>query len=255
MTLVDTHAHLDMAELAADLPGVLERALSAGVARIVTIGTDADSSRAAVELAQAHEMVYAAVGLHPHEARLWTQDLGRELLELSASPKVVAWGEIGLDFHYLHSPREAQEAAFRAQIRLARGRGLPLVIHVREAHPEALRLIEEEGYGRGVFHCFSGDVPVAERVLALGFHISLAGPLTFKNAVKPVKVAQAVPLSRLLVETDAPYLSPVPFRGRRNEPAYVVHTAARLAEVKGVEPEEVARVTTAGAQALFGLGL
>lgn len=255
MMLVDTHAHLDMAELAGDLAGVLERARQAGVARIITIGTDLASSRAAVALAAAHEELYATVGLHPHDARLWTEGLGTELLRLAASPKVVAWGEVGLDFHYMNSPREAQEAAFRAQVRLAALLGLPLSIHVREAHPEALAILEEEGYCRGVFHCFSGGAEVARRVLALGFHLSLAGPLTFKNARKPVEVAQAVPLDRLLVETDAPYLSPVPHRGKRNEPAHVVFTAARLAEIKGVEPDEVARATTATANALFGLGL
>ncbi len=253
--LVDTHAHLDMAALAADLAGVLERAEAAGVGRIVTIGTDPDSSRAAARLSAAHQPVFYSVGLHPHEARFWSEEVAAELLVAARGPKLVAWGEVGLDFHYLHSPREDQERALREQIRLAAGRGLPLILHVREAHEEALRILEEEGAGRGVFHCFSGDERIAERALELGFYIALAGPLTFKSAGKLVRVAETVPLERLLVETDAPYLAPVPHRGRRNEPSFVVHTAARLAELKGLSPEEVAQATTANARALFGLGL
>jgi TatD DNase family protein len=250
-----------MAELAADLPGVLARAQAAGVARIITIGTDLASARAAVGIAAAHPEVFCALGLHPHDARLWTEALGEEMLALSIGkgapldPKVVAWGEVGFDFHYMHSTREAQEAAFRAQVRLAGGRALPLVLHVREAHEEALRVISEEGANRGVFHCFSGDESVAERALDLGFHISLAGPLTFKKAAGLLRVAEMVPLERLMVETDAPYLAPMPHRGKRNEPAYVVHTAMRLAEVKGLALEEVASITTANANTLFGLGL
>jgi TatD DNase family protein len=252
--LVDTHAHLDMAELAGDLEGVLGRARDAGVSRIVTIGTDEASSRAAVSLAAGREPVFCAVGLHPHEASRWSAGLAAELLSLAASPKVVAWGEVGLDFYRMHSPRPAQERAFREQIGLAAQRGLPLIVHVRDAHEEALAILAQEGASRGVFHCFSGNERLAERVLELGFYISLAGPLTFKNASKPVRVAERVPLGRLLVETDCPYLAPVPHRGRRNEPAYLVHTAARLAEIKGVEVAEVARATTRNAKNLFGLG-
>jgi len=251
--LIDTHAHLDMKELAADLAAVLERARAAGVARIITIGTDSASSRAAVALAEGHSQLYCSVGLHPHDARLFTEALGEELVRLAASPKVVGWGEIGLDYHYLYSPIDAQQAAFRVQVRLAAECLLPLILHVREAHEDALRILAEEGWHRGVFHCFSGDVAVAERALALGYYISLAGPLTFKNAGLLADVAKHVPLTRLMVETDCPYLAPVPHRGRRNEPAYVIHTAARLAELKGLELAEVARATTENANLLFGL--
>ncbi|MFH0809322.1 MAG: TatD family hydrolase [Pseudomonadota bacterium] len=251
--LVDTHAHLDMPGLMEDVAGVLERARAAGVERVITIGTDLESSRAAADIAARHRTVHCSVGLHPHEARFWNAELAAGLRRLAATqPKVVGWGETGLDFHYPHSPPEAQERAFREQIRLAAECGLPLMLHVREAHQEALRILAEEGAGRGVLHCFSGGVAVAERVLDMGFYISLAGPLTFgKKATELAEVARVVPLERLLVETDSPYLAPVPYRGKPNEPAYVVHTAARLAELKGLDPAEVARATTGNARALF----
>lgn len=253
--LVDTHAHLDMKEYDPDREAVVLRAREAGVSRIVSISTDAASARETVRLAGKFEGVFASVGVHPHDAgKIRPGDL-EDILTLAAHQKVVAWGEIGLDYHYDHSPRDVQREMFRQQAGLARKAGLPLIIHTREADADTLAVLREEKAGElgGVFHCFSGDENLARASLDMGFHISFSGIITFKKADVLRDVARLVPPDRLLVETDAPFLAPVPFRGKRNEPMHVSIVAARLAEVRGLPPEEIARITTENAAKLFRL--
>lgn len=254
MPLFDTHAHLHFPDLAADLEAVLDRARGAGVSAIVTVGTDRDTNPAAVQLAEKLPGVYAAVGIHPHdaaEARDADFDAIRALADRST--KVVALGEMGLDFFRNLSPRDVQARVFRRQLALARELGKPVIVHCRDAHEETLAVLAEERVGEvgGVMHCFSADVPVAKRCLDLGLLISLAGPVTYKNARALPEVARLVPEDRLVVETDCPYLPPEPHRGRRNEPAYVRLTAARIAELRGVDPEALASAMTRNAARLF----
>lgn len=256
-TLVDTHAHLDDPRFAGEQDAVVARALAAGVARIVTVGADLATSRAAVALARRHAGVYAAVGVHPHEAKTLDQAGLAELRALAGEAKVVAIGEIGLDFHYDHSPREAQAWAFRAQLELARELGLPVVVHDREAHAETMAALREwarsgPGARRGVLHCFSGDEAMAREAIDLGFTISFAGPLTFAKSTQLRRLAATLPLESVVVETDCPYLAPEPLRGRRNEPANVRFVAAKLAEARGLDLPAVARATTRNAERLFG---
>jgi len=261
--LVDTHAHLDDRAFAADREAVIARAVAAGVSRILTVGVDLPSSRAAVALAEKHPAVYAAVGLHPHDARKWNEATVRELRGLAQHPRVVAIGETGLDFYRNLSPREAQIAAFRAQLALAGEVGLPVIIHDREAHGEVMAILRQwvervrspgpavPPPARGVLHAFSGDLALAEAASNLGFCIALGGPLTFAHARRTVEVARQLPLDRLLLETDCPYLTPEPFRGRRNEPAYVRYVAERLAQIRAQPVEVVAKASTQNALALF----
>lgn len=256
--LFDTHAHLHFPELAADLDAVLERARAAGVVGMVTIGTDRETNPAAVALAERLDDVHATVGIHPHDAaRATVADF--EAMERLAreSPKVVALGEMGLDFFRNLSPRDVQEAVFRRQLALARRLHKPVVIHCRDAHPETLAILAEEGVGEvgGVMHCFSADVEVAGRCLDLGLSISLAGPVTYKNARALPEVARFVPADRLVVETDCPFLPPHPHRGQRNEPAWVAITAARVAELRGVTPAALGETTTENARRLFRIHL
>lgn len=248
--LVDTHAHLDML---GDLDGALARMRGAGVERAVTIGVDLETSEWAVRAAAERPEVAATIGLHPHDARDWSDALGARLEELAGDPLVVGVGETGLDYHYDNSPRPDQLRAFRAQIGIAKRWGKALVIHCREAWDDLLRVLEEEGPPeRLVFHCWSGGVGSARRALEMGGVISFSGTLTFKNAPKLRAVAEAAPLDRLVVETDAPFLAPVPHRGEPNEPAYVRLVAEKVAEVKGVPFEEVAAATSRTAGRLFG---
>lgn len=256
--LVDSHAHLDMPHFDADRDAVIARARQAGVMAILTLGVDGESSQRAVMLAQQYEGVYAAVGIHPHEAKHATPEMYKTLVALArerVAHRIIAWGEIGLDYHYQHSPPEVQRREFRRQIRLARELDLPVCIHSREAHDDVLTILEEE-MARDVgvvMHCFSGDEAVARRCLDLGFLISFAGPVTFQNARELPAVVPLVPNDRLLIETDAPYLSPHPWRGRehRNEPARVAAIAARVAELKGIDVEAVGQAATRNFQALF----
>ncbi|MGH9803899.1 MAG: TatD family hydrolase [Candidatus Acidiferrales bacterium] len=256
MAFTDSHAHLDDARFAADLPAVLERARAGGVERILTIsgGTNAEELSRAVRLAESHPHLWAAVGLHPHEARHLSDDLLAALETLARSPRVVAWGEIGLDYHYDHSPREVQREAFRRQLQSARALRLPVIIHCREAWDDCLKLLEVEwassGLG-GILHCFTGDTAAARRALDWGFLISFAGNVTFPRALNLHTVAREIPLDHLLVETDAPYLAPQPVRGKRNEPAYVVETAAALGRLHGVSGEEMGARTTENFLRLF----
>ena len=257
---VDSHAHIDGEEFDADRDEVVARAREAGVRAILNVGTGdphAGNFERAVAAAEKYEGVHAAVGVHPHDAKLYDGAAERLLLEFVGSGRVVALGEIGLDYHYDNSPREAQREVFARQLRLARERGLPVIIHSRDADDDTLEILrsEYEGAGRGgVMHCFGGGPALAEGALALGFYISFAGNVTFKKADALREVARAVPLDRLLVETDCPYLAPVPHRGRRNEPAYVAETARFLAGLRGVGHEEVGRATSENFSRLFGVG-
>jgi len=259
--LIDTHTHLHDAKFDADRDAVIQRMREAGVVAAVTIGTDLPASRAAVELASRHPDIWASVGVDPHEAAGFTADTLAALRELAQSPHVVAIGEIGLDYYWDKAPRPVQARVFEQQLALALELELPVVIHNREAHADTLRMLRDWASDHpwrgqrplGVLHCFSGDVTMALEAAELGFLISLAGPVTFKNAKKPVAVAREVPLDALVVETDAPYLSPHPHRGQRNEPARVRLVAAHIAEIRDLSFTAVAQATTANARRLFGL--
>ncbi|HIC92753.1 MAG TPA: TatD family deoxyribonuclease, partial [Anaerolineae bacterium] len=211
MELTDTHAHLDFPQFDGDREEVIERALAAGVRRIINVGADLASSRRAVALAEAHPPIYAAVGVHPHDAKTLTDEALAELLGLARHPKVVAIGEIGLDFYRDLSPREAQRQAFERQLALARELGLPVIVHDRNAHAEVMDVLRRRGL-RGVLHCFSGDLEMARQAIEMGFYISVAGPATFKNAKRLPEIVRQLPLERLLIETDCPYLAPHPHR-------------------------------------------
>jgi TatD DNase family protein len=248
--LIDSHCHPYMADFDGDRSAVLDRARRAGVSALVAVGYDLASSRQAVAMAEAHPDVHACVAIHPHHAAEATPAALEELRGLAGGPRVVAVGETGLDFYRDLAPRELQAAAFRAQLRLARELRLPVVIHDRDAHPEVMELLAEEGDGLPavVLHCFSGDRAMAEAAWRRGYYTSLAGPLTYKNAHALREIARAAPGDRLLIETDAPYLPPEPFRGRRNEPAYLRRVAETLAGVRGTELAEAARLTTENAR-------
>ena len=249
---VDVHLHLTDPAFAGEEDEVLERAWAAGVRWVVTCGTDLADSVGAVELARRYPgRVWATVGVHPHQAKSWALETEAELEELAADPHVVAIGEIGLDFHYDFSPRDVQEEVFRRQLRLARRLGLPVVIHSREAAAETLAAVREEGPVEGLLHCFSGDAAFAREVLELGLFISVGGMLTFKKMETLRQVVAAAPRERICLETDAPYLAPVPHRGKRNEPAWVAESGKALAALWGAGVDETAEMTTANAHRLF----
>ena len=254
--LIDTHAHLDSGQFAADRDAVIARAAEAAISHILTIGCDIASSQASVEIAAAHPSVYAAVGIHPHDAGEADVAGLEELRRLAAEPKVVAIGEIGLDFYRDRSPREVQRQTFCQQIRLAREVGLPVIVHDREAHAEVLQILREERASEvgGVLHCFSGDLAMARACIELDFYISFPGTITYPKNEAAHDVVRAIPIDQMLVETDCPYLAPQAYRGRRNEPAYVRHTAEAIAKIKGLSIEDVARITTLNAFNLFGIG-
>jgi TatD DNase family protein len=252
--LIDTHCHLDFPDLAADIDGVLARAKTAGVARMITISTHVQRYEAYRAIAEKHDNVFFTVGTHPHYADQELDVTAETLVNLSRHPKCVGIGEAGLDYHYDKSPREAQAQGLRTHIEAARETRLPLVIHARAADNDMIRILEDEtakGAFPAVLHCFSSGPELARCGLALGFYLSMSGILTFKTSEELRIIASAAPLDRLLVETDAPYLAPVPHRGKRNEPAFTRHTAERLAEVKGVSMEQLARATTENAERLF----
>ena len=250
--LVDSHCHLDFPDFAAERDAVIARAQTAGVGAFVTISTRLDAFPGVRAIAEAHDNIWCSVGAHPHEAADHAELLADRLVEFAAHPRVVGIGETGLDFHYDLSPRDLQERVFRTHIAAARRTGLPLIIHAREADDAIGDILEEARPGAGVLHCFSSGRRLAERAMALGFYISISGIVTFKNAGELREIVRDVPLDRLLVETDAPYLAPVPYRGRRNEPAYVAATAAFVAGLKGVTPDDLAAVTTDNFFRLFG---
>ena len=257
MTLFDTHAHLDDARFAADLPAVLTRAAAAGVARIVTIGIDRATSEASVALARTHPQLAAAVAIQPNQAAEAGPDDFARIAELAADPLVVAVGETGLDRYWDRAPFELQEEFFVRHLALARRLGKPVVIHCRQAEADVVRVLTADfaanGPVPGVMHSFSGDAATAAACLGLGLHVSFAGMVTYKTAEPLRAVAATVPLDKLLVETDSPYLSPEPVRGKRNEPANVAHTLRRLAAVRGEDADVLAAATTANARRLFGV--
>jgi TatD DNase family protein len=253
--MIDSHAHLEMEEFDDDRDAVLGRAVAAGLTAIVTVGTTIPDCEKAVELARLHPLVYAAVGIHPHEVKGIEAGTYDVLRVLAQQEKVVAIGEIGLDFFHDHSPRAVQLRRFAEQLDLALELDLPVIIHDREAHAETLRILQQRrGRLRGVLHCFSGNEQMARECLALGFYLSVAGPVTYRKADQLRAVVREIPAERILIETDAPYLAPQPWRGKRNEPAYVAETARCLAEIRGMAAGELERVTEENARRLFGLG-
>ena len=261
--LVDSHTHIDTPRFNADREAVIANAVAGGVTRMIDPGCDLASSRAAIALAQAHPgVVFAGIGVHPHDATTYNDEVGAHFREMVHEPGVVAIGEFGLDYFRMLSPREVQRAVFCAHLELARAYDLPCIIHIRDAHDDIIELLRAHGRGtlpggqvmRGVFHCFSGDVAQAEECLTFeGFMLSFAGTLTRQGNALP-EVARIVPLERVLVETDSPYLVPHSIRARRNEPLFVKHVAEKLAEIRGMTLEEIAHITTANAVHLFGLG-
>jgi len=253
--LFDTHAHYDDEKFDLDRDETIKRAHENGVAYIINAGSDLKSSKRSVELAAMYDFVYAAVGIHPQEADIADEQALELLRKLCGSPKVVAIGEIGLDYYYDTVPKEVQKKIFIRQIHLARELGLPIVVHDRDAHEDSLNIVKGEKAGEvgGVFHCYSGSTEMARELLNNNFYLSFGGVVTFKNARKVVEAVRYVPLDRLLIETDSPYLSPEPFRGKRNESAYVRYVAEKIAEIKGISYEEVASVTLNNAKRLFNI--
>jgi len=251
--IIDSHAHLEMKEFDSDREEVIKRAKEAGVDFIITVGTNLVLSRKAVALAQKYQNIYATIGIHPHDAAKADNKACESLKELALSQKIVAYGEIGLDFFRNISSREKQIKVFGLQLELAQELNLPVIIHDREAHELTLKMVKASSVRRGVFHCFSGDYTMAKQCIDLGFCISIPGVVTFDKAKTIQNVAEHVPLSSLLLETDAPYLAPVPHRGKRNEPSFIIHTAKKVAEIKKVSWEEVAQVTAGNTMKLFGI--
>jgi len=253
--LIDTHCHLDMDAYKDDFDAVITSAAQCGVTRIITIGIDVASSEAAVRLSELYPNVYATVGIHPHDATQASPQGLEQLAHLAAHKKVVGYGEIGLDYFKDYAPRAIQIEAFAHQLHLAQELNLPVIIHDREAHEDTLRMLKEAGPfpQKGVMHCFSGDIQLARATLDLGFFISIPGVATFANAPNLREVIKEVDLERLLLETDGPFLAPVPFRGKRNEPKLMLYTAQMVAELKQISLEEVACATTANAVRLFHL--
>jgi len=247
MPLVDTHCHLDSEQFDADREAAIERARAAGVERMMAIGTGdgPPDLEAAVRLADAHSFMYATIGVHPHDASKATDETFARLEGLARHPKVLAIGEIGLDYHYDFSPRDVQRRVFDRQLDLARSAAKPIVIHTREAWEDTLEVLRANWRGEGIMHCFTGDEAMARQALDLGFYLSFGGVVTFPKAEPTRGAARMAPAERILLETDCPYLAPVPHRGKRNEPAFLVETARRVAELRGVSAEDLAEQTTA----------
>ena len=256
MELIDSHAHLDGEKFADDCAAVVERALAAGVVKIITMGDSLESSARSVALTEEFESVYAAVGIHPEEAQPMTAATDDQLAAWAAQEKVVAIGEIGLDYYWEkdEEKRALQRAIFVRQLDLARQLRLPVCIHDREAHGDMMKILKTEGRGlRGVLHCYSGSWEMAAELLKGDWYFGIDGPLTYKNAAKLPEIVQRLPAERILVETDSPYLSPMPFRGRRNEPAHVLYVAKKAAELRGESLEDFARATRENTRALYGI--
>ncbi len=258
MELIDSHAHLDFPQFDADRVEVLDRARQAGVRTVLAIGSGPGPEKldAALPIAEQHDWIYASVGIHPHEARLATECHFEQLDRLAKHPRVIAWGEVGLDYHYDHSPREIQQRVFRRQLEQARRAKLPVIIHCREAWPECLAILEQDWRSAGlagILHCFSGTLEEARKGIDMGFLVSFAGNVTYPKAQNLREVARALPLDRLLVETDAPFLAPQPHRGKRNEPAYVAEVARSLASVRDLPAGEFAAAAAANFRRLFRL--
>ena len=256
MELIDSHAHLDAGQFTSDLPQVLERARQKGVRYIVTVGTDLISSIRAIEIANRYPFVYTSIGIHPHDANKAGEADLKKLKDLARQPKVVAIGETGLDYYRDYSPRPEQQQLFRDLIHMAKEVSLPLIIHQRHAQDELTAIMDEEGgwTAGGVMHCFSGSEEHARRCLEKGFYLSFAGNITFPKATLLRRIIRETPMERILIETDSPYLAPLPHRGRRNEPSYVEMVAEKIAELKGLSVEQCGKMVTANLQRVFKLG-
>lgn len=252
MTITDSHCHLDHEQFAADLEAVLARASDVGVNRILCIGTGDGPPELdrAIRLAERHEQIVATVGVHPHEAAKATPQTYADLRQLGTHPKVVAFGEVGLDYHYDYSPRDTQRDVFIEQLKIARELNLPIIIHTREAWDDTMSVLKDHWTGPGILHCFTGDTVQAEQALAQGFYLAYGGVLTFKTAENVREAARITPDDRILIETDAPFLAPIPYRGKRNEPSMMLQTLNKLAEVRGTTPERIAELTTANFERL-----
>ncbi|WP_026673693.1 TatD family hydrolase [Alkalihalobacterium bogoriense] len=253
--LFDTHVHLNADQFKDDIVTVIERAKDAGVHNMVVVGFDEITINRALELVEKYDWLYAAVGWHPVDAIDFNEQYLNWLEQLSSHPKVVALGEMGLDYYWDKSPKDVQKEVFRKQIQLAKKVKLPIIIHNREASEDIVTILKEENAQEvgGIMHCFSGSLETAKQCLQMNFHISFGGPVTFKNAKKPKEIAKQIPLDKLLIETDCPYLAPHPYRGKRNEPAYVKLVAEQIAELREMSVEELAKITTANAKKLFGI--
>lgn len=253
--LIDTHAHLDGEAFQEDQAEVIARARANGVSTIINIGFNKETIASTMALAEKYDFIYAAVGWHPQDAKDMTDADFDQIRDLCAHPKVVAIGEIGLDYYWDTSPKDVQHTVFRRQIRLARELGKPIIIHNRDAHDDVVRILREENAAEvgGIMHCYSGSWEIAKMCLDMNFYISFGGPVTFKNAKQPKEVLKQVPLDRLLIETDSPYLCPDPFRGKRNESAYVKYVAEAAAALKEMPVEELAAITSTNAKRIFGL--
>ena len=253
--LIDSHAHLDIQDFDKDRAEVIKRALDGGLTHMITIGIDLDSSRKAIELAGKYPFIYASVGYHPHNAGDCDAQALSRLEQMASDQKVVAWGEIGLDFYRRYAPRDEQVRAFEQQLKLAGDLNLPVIIHDREAHEEVFSRLKKMGRGErmGVIHCYSGDRVLADALIDLGYYISVPGTVTYKKADQIKDVAAGIPMERMLIETDAPFLTPEPKRGKRNEPLFVTYTAREIARLRNIPFEEVALKTAENAKTLFGL--
>jgi len=252
--MIDTHCHLEMKQFDKDRDEVIKRAKEAGINTIITIGSDSEGNEGAIELAEKYDMVFAAVGIHPHDAKDFNDDIFEQINRWSRKQKVVAIGEMGLDYHYNHSPKNIQRDVFIKQLEYAKNIDFPVIIHSREAKMDTLKILKDSGIRKGVMHCFSGDMDMAKKVIEMGFMISIAGPVTYKNARNLQLVAKYIPDEHLLLETDAPYLSPEPLRGKRNEPSFIMHTAHFVAKLRGISEEDIIRITSLNARRLFKFG-
>ena len=253
--LIDSHAHLDMKEFNTDRQQILDRALKGGITNIITIGVDLSSSREALELANKYDFIFSSIGYHPHNADNMDPHKLKALCELVSDPKIVAWGEIGLDFYRHHSPPDKQIDVFEQQLETAAHFNLPVIIHDREAHREVLEILQkrEKGNNKGVIHCYSGDYDLAMAFIEIGYYISIPGTVTYKKAFQIQDVAARIPLEYMLVETDAPFLAPVPERGKRNEPLLMTYTAQKIARLRNMDFNEIAHHTSENARRLFKL--
>lgn len=252
--LFDSHVHLDDEKFDNDRAEVIQRALNSGVTRFVNIGADIASSERSVRLAEEYDAIYCAVGIHPHEAAGMKVGDDARLAEWMRQEKVVAIGEIGLDYYYDLSPRDVQKEVFIRQLDIARQLHVPVVVHNREAHQDTMQILKREGKGlTGVIHCFSGSLEMAQELIHMGWYLGVDGPVTFKNAAKLPEIVAQSPLERLLIETDSPYLTPVPLRGKRNEPSYVRYVAETMAQIRGMEFEQFAAATAENALQLFNM--
>ena len=253
--LIDSHAHLDLEDFDGDRLQVIERAISGGITHIISVGIDVKSSQAAIKLAKNHKAIHPTVGLHPHSAADCTQQTLERLATMASDNQVVAWGEIGLDYFRNYSPREKQMEIFEKQLTLAKDLHLPAIIHDREAHNDIMNTIRKVGGGerRGVIHCYSGDIPLAMEFIAMGYFISIPGTVTYKKATTVKGVAKSIPLDRLIIETDAPFLAPVPKRGKRNEPLFVKYVAEEIARLRNSSLEIIAEATVKNTKELFNI--